>query len=177
MYYEWPNQVMPALPTICSVSPDAIGIAVAPISLTTIGGSNATANRAYLIPFHLAEPILVTKLGLANGAVPAGNIDLGIYDSNFTRIVSSGSTAQAGVSVAQWIDITDTIIGPGDFYLALACSTISPFVSITLATPTANRSGMLQMASAFPLPATITPATIASGVLPMIGLRQGGTAV
>jgi hypothetical protein len=177
MFYEWPNQVLPSLPTICPLSPSSIAPGFSGTALATFASAALTANRAYLVPFHLEEPILVTKLFSANGATNVGNIDVGIYSDSFVRITSSGSTAQAGVNTLQVFNVTDVIIGPGDFYLAIAASGAATVFQANLGVPTANRVGMLQMASAFPLPATITPATVSAGTCPIIGLLQGGTAI
>jgi hypothetical protein len=60
-----------------------------------------------------------------NGATASGNMDVGIYDYAGTRLVSSGSTAQSGTSAFQDFDITDTLLGPGIFYLAPPTTTPS----------------------------------------------------
>lgn len=178
MLYEWPNQALPALPTICQFSPESISIVDGSFSIGAVSSGVLTANRAYLIPFHLEEPITITKLFCANGATASGNVDVGIYSSDFTKIISSGSTAQAGTNDLQVFDVTDTTIGPGDFYLAVALDNGTGTVfTQNLTVAIGRRSGLLQMASAFPLPATITPATISAGTCPLVGLRQGGTAI
>lgn len=177
MLYEWPFQALPPLPTISPISTESIVLG-ASATLSSFASAVLTANRAYLIPFHIQEPITVTKLFCANGATASGNVDVGIYSSSFVRIASSGSTAQAGTNTLQIFDITDITIGPGDFYLAIALNNgtgtiFSQNVGVTIG----NRIGLLQMASAFPLPATITPATVSAGVTPIVGLRQRGTVI
>lgn len=177
MLYEWPFQALPPLPTISPLSPESIVLG-ASASLASFASAVLTANRAYLIPFHIEEPITVTKLFCANGATASGNVDVGIYSSSFVKLISSGSTAQAGTNVLQIFNVTDTIIGPGDFYLAIAIDNgTGTIFSQNIGTTIGNRIGLLQMASAFPLPATITPAAISSGTTPIVGLRQGGTVI
>ena len=78
------------------------------------------ANRAHYIPFVVSEPITVVQLFAYNGATASGNIDMGIYDAKGTKLVSIGSTAQAGTNALQTFDITDTVLGSGRFYLAVA---------------------------------------------------------
>src|SRR4051794_4906204 len=76
-------------------------------------------NQAKYVPVLLTVPVVVTKLAWLNGATLGSNIDVGIYDDNGLRLVSSGAVAQSGVSAVQVADITDTPLGPGCYYLAL----------------------------------------------------------
>lgn len=140
-----------------------------------------TSNLAIYTPFYLRGPILVTKLYALNGATASNNIDLGIYDEYGTRIVSTGSTARSGANVVQSIDITDTLIGPGRFYMALAQNgTTGTFAAINATTPGPARAkicGIYQQTTAFPLPANATFATYAQTnfYLPQYGLLVGPT--
>lgn len=178
MLYEWPNQVLPALPMIYPSAMEMLG--------TTSGlfapSSNPypLANRAYYLPFHLDQPIIVTKLWWINGTTASGNVDIGIYDSAFTRIVSAGSTPQVGTSVIQSVDITDTLIGPGDFYIAISMDNITGTIfalSSSGGIPRGQAMGTLIQASAFPLPANGNPVAAVSAIVIWIGLRQGGTVI
>lgn len=129
------------------------------------------ANRAVFIPFRLTDSITVVKMFMLNGATVSGNIDVGIYDALGTRLVSKGSTAQAGINAIQEFDITDTRLGPGLFYMASAMDNATGTVlrksvnGIILRT-----AGLFQMASAFPLPATATFAANSGSFLPTVGL-------
>lgn len=128
------------------------------------------ANRAIFVPFRLTRAKPVTKLFAHNGATASGNLDIGIYTIDGTRIVSTGSVAQSGTNVCQVIDITDTLLGDGDYYLALAMDGTTG--TVFRAAPQATRlrtAGVLQQASAFPLPATATFAAVASAFLPFFG--------
>lgn len=92
----------------------------------SVGSSSAasaawpSANLAILVPFRLPAPLLVQRLFLLNGATASGNVDIGIYDVAGTRLLSTGSTAQSGTSAVQSVDVTDTPLAAGVFYLALA---------------------------------------------------------
>ena len=168
----FPRSTLPPLSIINPWSLESMGVFLLHLAGTAIhnfaSAAWPSANRAIFIPFHLDEPTIITAIGVPNGATATGNFDVGIYDVAGTKIVSSGSTAQAGTSAIQTVDITDTLIGPGDFYMAIAMdgtsgtmySTNSPAVSHL------RMAGMLQMASAFPLPATATFATITSAYVP-----------
>ena len=135
-------------------------------------GTFVAANRAVYIPFRIPAPMVVTQLFSMNGAAVSGNIDVGIYDKDGTRLVSSGSTAQAGTSTIQAFNITDTLIGPGQFYLAVAMDNATGTLLRIFLFPANGTKvmGVAQQASAFALPATATFATESSGYFPMIGL-------
>lgn len=99
--------------------PDVFGCAtlVADTSSTSSGGW-FTANKPIGVPFVLNDAAVVTHLGWRNGSSPGSQHDMGIYDENWKRICSTGSTGgSGGANVWQWIDITDTPIPPGRYYL------------------------------------------------------------
>lgn len=167
--------------------PDAPGVGRPLITISTLSllakGADAhfvapnsatwpAANRAIFVPFRTAVPILVRQLFNCNGATASGNIDVGIYDRVGTRLVSAGSTAQAGTSVLQVFNVTDTLIGPGQFYFAVALDNTTGTIT-RQAPPNVLQTralGLVQMASAFPLPATATFATVANVHIPLCGL-------
>ena len=113
-----------------------------------------------------------------NGATVSGNVDMGIYSAGFTKIGSSGSAAQSGTNALQAVDITDTWIGPGDFYFGIACdNTTATFFANNAGVPLLQAAGGLMQASAFALPANATPITVSNGTVIVCGLRQGGAAL
>lgn len=170
---NYPNYIPP--PVISTISAESLGLS-ARMSVTNVAiGSGAwpSSNRAYFIPFNISITILVTKLWVANGTTASNNFDVGIYDEQGTRIISSGSTARTGTSVVQSVNITDTMIGPGRFYFGLAQDGTSGhnirFSGITSAGQ-AGLVGVYSMNSAFALPATATFATSATSYIPICGL-------
>lgn len=84
------------------------------------------ASGAFLVPFVLSVPFTVVKMFTYNGAVVNDNLDVGIYFNEggsstlLRRIVSKGSTAQAGTNQIQELDIVDTQLAPGMYYMVLA---------------------------------------------------------
>lgn len=135
-----------------------------------------SANRAILVPVYLPDWGTVVKLFIANGSAVSGNIDMGLYDESFARLASIGSTAQSGTNDLQVFDITDTTIGPGRYYLAAAMDNTTGTVLRNGSSLYGQRaSGLCQMASAFPLPSTITPASMANAFLPLMGLTYRTT--
>jgi hypothetical protein len=66
----------------------------------------------------LSEAVIVKKLGWVNGSAAGGGVDCGIYSTAWARLVSTGAQTGSGNSLWQWIDVTDTPLGPGKYYLA-----------------------------------------------------------
>jgi hypothetical protein len=165
---EWANQpISPLGGVISSQSLESIGGYVCGIGGTIPGSAGSAwfaASAAVFIPFRVYEPITVTRGFVYNGSVVSGNVDVGIYLPNGARIVSTGSTAQAGTSALQTLDITDTSLAPGLYYMALALDnttgTVARFIVSQAARLTA--AGVYTMTSAFALPATVTFATAAT---------------
>lgn len=139
-------------------------LSLSPMIYTAISGAAAwsSANLAVYVPFRLTGPNVATKLFIGNGNPVAGNVDIGIYDHAGRKIVSTGSVARSGVNDHQVIDIADTMLDAGLFYLAVAMDTTTNSnyrrYTVTAAYHT-KMMGVAQQASAFPLPATATFAT------------------
>lgn len=119
-----------------------------------------TAAKAIYVPFELAEPLTVVKGFWLNGATAAGNIDIGIYKEDGTKVVSMGNTAQGTVNIIQEVDITDTFLpAPARYFMGLACSLgTATLFSIAPTAPICKAWGIYTQATASPLP---SPATFA----------------
>lgn len=131
------------------------------------------ANLAIYTPFSVDRPVIVTQLFAYNGASVANNIDVGIYTEGGTRLISAGSTAQAGTNTLQLFNIADYTLAAGAYYMAVALSRdagtetlFARAVSVILQ----QCFGVAQQASAFPLPATATFASVTNAYFPLIGL-------
>lgn len=143
-------------------------------ALSATSGAWPTNNKAIYIPFRLTRPFVFDKLFILNGATASGNIDLGVYSADGTKIVSKGSTAQSGTNAIQSLAVSSTELGPGLFYMAAAFSStsgtsfrINPSVSgITVI----NQAGIAMQTSAFALPATATFASAVDTYVPIMGL-------
>jgi hypothetical protein len=146
---------------------------------TPVGTAWPSANLAILVPARLPQTITVYKLVVGAGATAAGNFDVGIYDAQGNLLVSSGSTAK-GSSSEHLIDVTDTRVGPGVVYLALAADGTNNYLAVvpTGTTPVPLQKvklyGLLNVASAFPLPSSIAFAAASYAVIPAIGAYLRG---
>ena len=137
---------------------------------TTFG----VANLAIFIPFFLNRTELVQHLACQNGSTVAGNIDIGIYDAAFARIISTGSVLQAGASTVQAIDVADTDLLAGQYWLALSHSNATATQWGIAATGSMPRSWGMRTQTVFPLPVNAAPIPAGLGIAlphPMVAFR------
>lgn len=134
-----------------------------------------TANKAFVYPFRVRNrPFVAKQAFVLNGSAVSGNVDVGVYDSRGNLIVSTGATAQAGTSVVQLLDITDTTLQPGRYLLALSVSNTTARVARASNVPfqTLALNGCWVMTSAHPLPSTLTLATPDTAYVPVFGISS-----
>jgi hypothetical protein len=123
---DFPALRMPAPPILTVAHPDCRGFQT-PVSQGILAVNFASAawvgaNTAYMWPFKLTDWATAYQLLFMVGATSSGNIDVGIYDAQKNKVVSAGSTAMsATVNTVQELNITDTLLAPGDYLLAAAC--------------------------------------------------------
>lgn len=159
-------------PSISTQSPEALGYFF--IASSGVAAFPAS-NDAIFVPFTIERPALVKRLFSVNGNVTSGNIDMGIYTSDGGRIVSIGSTAQAGTTTKQFFDITDTYLSPGQYYMAVAMNnTTGTLRRFNITVLRQQHFGVLKMATAFALPAAATFATVTAAYIPSIGMELVG---
>lgn len=130
-----------------------------------------TANLARYIPFTVTIPTTIYKLCVMNGATVAGNFDIAIFSTAYVKLVSTGSTAQAGVNTLQTVDVTDTELDTGRYYMGMSSddATATTYRWFTPTTGMAAIMGLRTEASAFPLPTTATPIQSTSTSIPVFG--------
>lgn len=164
---------------IATYSLDAIGSEITSSAVTALSSLasaiNPVTSTAYFVPFCLGHPVSVSRVFSINGTTAQGSIDVGIYDEDGTYIISSGSTTQTGTSNLQFVTITNTVIGPGRFYLAVSLNTTQGTILRGLWTTTTQGTiaGMKYLFDTFPLPTTgvtFTNLTNTYAVLPFRAL-------
>lgn len=149
----------------------------------TIAGGNASAvwpeaNLAIYMPFRTAQPCVISQLFVLNGAAVSGNIDVGVYNEDFTRLVSSGSTAQAGTSVLQVFNITDIYIDAGVYYMGVAKDDIIGTTNrFGFNLGVMRALGLAQQSTAFALPAVATPVSLSMAYMPYCGFATRSLAI
>lgn len=90
------------------------------INASTASAAWSAANKPFAIEFAVNYACVVRQLGWINGTAAGGGVDMGIYDLAWNRLVSTGAQTGTGNSVFQWIDVTDTALAPGRYYLAMS---------------------------------------------------------
>lgn len=170
-----------------AVRPNSFSIT--PYSLEAIGPSLAyhgmisssasatwpSANYGIFYPFKLQQPATLYQFYVSNGATASGNLDIGLYLDDGSAVVRRGSTAQAGTSAVQLLDVTDTLLSPGvRYWVGLAMDgTLGTCLRQTGNTNVGQlrACGVRGMASAFSsgLVATVTFAALNQNFLPHFG--------
>ena len=136
----------------------------------TVGaGAWPSANLAIFVPWRVVAPTWARRVWYASGNA-TGNVDVGIYRDDGSLVVSSGATAQGSTNVVNFINITDTQIPPGDYFLALSCASASAQPYRSNNGGFSRSQGVCQMAAAHPLPATATFAAAGQDYMPFFGI-------
>lgn len=171
-----PMRNRPGEITITPWSYQSLGVSLNAIgSGASASGAPVGANVVVYVPFGIPEPVTVTKM-FNSVTASAGNFDLGIYQTDGTLLVSTGSTAFVGAT-GQVVDITDTVLARGQYYMAHVVDTV---VTLTIhrvvpAAGICQSLGLLQQASVtLPLATNASPATFAKyaqAFIPMFGIQ------
>lgn len=152
-------------PMVGTLTPGWSPIAVMPVaSAFPASGTFEAADRAVYYPLRVPTTCVVRRVWWANGGTVNASylIDCGIYaDAGFkpgALLVSAGSTAQGTATQVQFVDVTDTTLAPGLYWIALASSSTSATIFRSNDMQASqNAAARFQEASARPLPATATP--------------------
>lgn len=117
-----------------------------------------TANLAIYVPFAIERAVTVYQVGWHNGATTvSGTREVGVYTAAGTKIISGAATG-SGTSFMQRVDVTDTLLDPGQYWLAITCTNTTNWLANAPAAPMCAALGILTEAAANPLPATATMA-------------------
>lgn len=153
-------------------SNDALGLEILDIK-NTWASAVYTANLGVYVPFVLSAPATVAKVWWYNGTVVSGSTDVGVYDvAGTTKIIASGAQTNSGTSVLQIIDVTDTALGIGRYWLALTCDNATQtFFRMNSGVQYLDAIGVKQQASAYSsgLPSSISLSTPTVGYVPEFG--------
>lgn len=129
-----------------------------------------TANQLLFYPFVLTDFFVIQKAFWYNGAAVSGNVDVGVYLPDGTRLCSVGSTAQAGTNAIQSAALSYQL-PPGKYLLAFG----SDSTGALFGNAPSSRSmfgGTFQQSSGWSsgLPASATFANLNGGYLHVFGL-------
>lgn len=132
-----------------------------------------TAKKVLYVPIRIPMPLLVTQLFTLNGATASGNIDVGLYTLDGTKLVSSGSTAQAGTTQKQLFNVTDFVLGRGTYYMAVSLdNTTGTITRVSIVNVFAIQAAgcLTETTGSFGLPATASFASYVDAMVPVAGL-------
>lgn len=137
---------------------------------------------AILVPFEVYGMMAVNEMWFMTGTTPGtANFDLGLYYEDWTRIVSLGATAATNTTDAILpanggaLSGAPILLSPGRYYMAMsAAATTITTRSQVPGNGVTRAFGHASMASAHPLPTTITPAA-AQNYVPLIGMMTSAT--
>lgn len=165
-----PNEHIITPMSYCSLGVDMAGM----VSANFVSTTYPTASLAIAVPFEIAGSFLVRKVFWFNGTtVGTNNADVGVYAEDGRLLIAGGGTLTAGASATQEVDVTDTLLKAGRYWLAYSQNGTTPTpIACTNAAGITRAMGVAQMATAYPLPATFTPAVHVSGVIPMMGIAS-----
>ena len=125
-------------------------------------------NDAFYMPIDVMGDMTITKIAFYI-QTSSGNIDVGLYNSSGTKLVSSGSTSSPGTGV-QTITVASTDISAGQHYLALAVDNTTFKWGQTTGADTMATHMMQRETSDFPLPSSFTvgawPTSLSSTIGP-----------
>ncbi len=162
-----PQDQAPAI--IHSFSQEALG--VSPVVGSNFGSSTTwgVTNWSEYVPFIVSSPMVVTTMGVFNGASVSGNLDIGVYDDQANRITHSGSTAQSGTNAWQSVAVAGVTLQPGIYYMALNFdNTSARYFAIFGSSLTRAMGMLLDFGSTLVLPTTATWVVETNGVIPMM---------
>lgn len=159
--------VEPALPMVTTLGPWGLATQLEWMTSNPPTSSSwSLADRAVYMPLWVPTTCVIRRVWWANGATTTGGatVEVGVYRSSDyipTTKVISGSAVQGTASQVQFVDVTDTPIGPGLYYIAVVMSSTTNTTAF-ISTGNASASRIFVQTSANPLPATATPAQATS---------------
>jgi len=130
-----------------------------------------TANLVVFSPVAVSMPVTVSRIWWMNGDAISGNVDCGIFTPDGTLVLGAGNTAQATANARQHVDVTDTLLPAGLYYIGVKCEATGAGINVDLGV--ANMEKILGAAQASgaagSLAASYTLAACARAGVPMAG--------
>lgn len=159
-------------------SRESIGVPLSQLYAVPASTAWPLANLAIFVPFEVFRTWTMMKFIIVNGATVSGNVDVGVFDDDGTRLTSIGATlgtppAQSGPSAIQSFDFTDYVLSPttADCYLGMVMDNTTGTVQAWAPTvPLSASFGVMEMASAYPLPPAVTFTPSYRSFLPEMGI-------
>ena len=133
-------------------------------------GTYPAADRALYLPIDIPKPTVVYRFFWLNGATAStNNIQVGIYNADFTSFLLGTSTLASGADVCQFDNVTDTPIPAGHYWLAIWCNGTTTTLFRTAVTRYARPNMMDEDSLTGGLPSTATPTAAGASFIPVFG--------
>lgn len=157
---------------ISTFSPECLGVQLAAVAAAApASASYPSANSAFLIPLVLSESFDLRSLWWVNGSLISGNVDVGVYDQELARVVSTGSTLPNSTNLIQVVDVPLRVLLPRMYWLAIASAGGGAvFRSLWPATTFARVAGTGEIVTSFPLPARLVGPVATHTFVPVLGM-------
>jgi hypothetical protein len=168
---KWPSRglVIPSLISPWWWMPPATTCRVS--NVTTTYNAWPTANMAFYFPIELQHRVLLTAAWWVNGTTLGSNVDIGVYDNEGNRLVSTGSTAQSGTAAPQSVTVSK-LLAAGFYYFAMAVNNTTGTFHHGATQFWGFSAGCYQQATAFALPSTATFAQAQLMRIPKFGFAR-----
>ena len=170
---SWPEGIVANPMFISTFSGLALYDGASSVAVSSAGWP--TNNMALFMPFRVQHPFTARLMWTIIGTSINGSIDLGIYDYRGTRLVSSGIGTPTAINSVYRVDLTDTVLNPGRYYMAISTGLAGAFQRSALNVQSLRAMGMVQQNSAHPLPATAVFVKLVSAFIPTVGITSQTT--
>jgi hypothetical protein len=130
---------------------------------------------AIYIPITIERICSVYQVAVENGATLNGSFDIAIFDwPSYTKLVGTGAVSQTGSGAIQTVDITDTVLRPGNYFVGMSTNsgTATYRGTIALSARALRSVGVQQQSSAYTLPDPMVPAAMAQAWVPWVSLSM-----
>lgn len=136
-------------------------------------GAWPSANLALYIPVAIPFPYPIARMFWVTGGTATGNVDVGIYRADLTKVVSTGAVGLGSTNATNYVTVS-LLLPPGDYYLGISLSSGSgtTFRTTVIGANSGRQFGFLQQSTAHPLPNPMVPATWAQSYTPLFGMTR-----
>lgn len=175
---DWLTGALPTLPVVTPFSEECLGPLSRYFGGTAAASATAGSQVAQFFPWTIEAAIKIVKGIVMNGASVNGNLDVAVYDHEFNRVVSMGATTQAGTNAVQELDITDTVLLPGRYWMAFLCTGSGTVFARSAADEISlGAFAILEQTAQTALPSTATAvkSTAATPLIPVFGFSTETT--
>lgn len=134
------------------------------------GGTWPTNNAAIYMPVLVPEVFMPVQ-ALIIVTTQSGNVDVGLYREDGGKVWSAGSTAVAAAGVQAFTVTAGTVLVPGLYWMAMACSTTVAAFDRYAPANTHRPLPLMSQLTALPLPDPITPAAAGASYYPILAFH------